>query len=292
MLIERPDRGVRFDKLCGRQQLRSAVNHFRDQNRRAWDRLVQEGSQFARVATDEECAAPLKTLDTRGWLPATVEGLDVLCLASGGGWQAVLYAVAGARVTVVDLSSEMLALDDREARRRGVTLRTVQASMDDLSPLPDTGFDIVHQPVSTCYVPSVEAVYREVSRVLRPGGLYISQHKQPTSLQIVDRDRRDRYIVGVPYYLDGPLPPVTDQSYRERGTVEYLHRWEQLVGALCRAGFVIEDITEPRRGDPKAHPGHFRHRGMFVPPYVRIKARRLESAARTSAVHSIWTPHS
>jgi hypothetical protein len=135
----------------------------------------------------------------------------------------------------------------------------------------------------------VQEVYREVARVLRDRGLYISQHKQPTSLQIVDRDRQDRYVVGVPYYHADPLPAVPDTSYREPGTVEYLHRWEQLAGQLCRAGFVIEDLCEPRRGDPTAPPGNFKHRGMSIPPYVRIKARRTRTVASGQA-SPLWLP--
>ena len=110
-----------------------AVRHD-DQNRRAWDRLAAGGSQFAKVATDEQCAQPLITLDSRGWLPGSVQGLDVLCLASGGGWQSILYASAGANVTVVDLSPEMLRLDRQEAERRGLDVRIIDASMDDLVP--------------------------------------------------------------------------------------------------------------------------------------------------------------
>jgi SAM-dependent methyltransferase len=261
-----------------------------DVNRRAWDRLATNDSQFAKVASDEECAQPLLAMDSRGWLPGSVRGLDVLCLASGGGWQAILYAVAGANVTVVDISPEMLRLDEREARRRGVAVSIVEASMDDL-PLREESFDIVHQPVSTCYVPRVSDVYAEVARVIRGDGLYISQHKQPTSLQIVDRDAQDRYIVGIEYYHNDPLPEVADRSYREDGAREYLHRWENLVGGLCRAGFVIEDLTEPRRGDPQARPGHFRHRGRYVPPYVRIKARRIREQRGSYWERSpIWTP--
>lgn len=260
-----------------------------DVNRRAWDRLAAGGSQFSTVASDAECAQPLIALDGRGWLPGSVKGLDVLCLASGGGWQAILYAVAGANVTVVDLSPEMLKLDAREAERRGVPVKIVEASMDAL-PLDDESFDIVHQPVSTCYVPRVRDVYAEVSRVLRGDGLYISQHKQPTSLQIAERDARDRYVIGVEYYHIDPLPEVPDRSYREAGAREYLHRWEDLVGGLCQAGFVIEDLTEPRRGDVKAKPGHFRHRGRWVPPYLRIKARRVKERRTIPGTSAIWVP--
>lgn len=260
-------------------------------NRTAWNKMAETGSVFARVATDEECLKPLATLDSRGWLPPSVKDLDVLCLASGGGWQSILYGLAGARVTVVDLSPSMLKLDIREAARRGVHVTTLEGSMTDLSPLRDESFDIVHQPVSTCYVPDITQVYREVARVLRTGGLYISQHKQPTSLQVSGRDERDRYLIGVRYYHEGALPAVEDRSYREDGAVEYLHRWNELAGGLCRAGFVIEDIREPFRGDERAQPGDYRHRGLYVPPYIRFKARRVERKIELpTTVPLLWTP--
>ena len=264
------------------------------QNRVAWNRLADTGSQFAKVATDEELRDPLRTLDGRGWLPLSVSGLNVLCLAGGGGWQSILYAAAGANVTVVDLSPSMLQLDRREAERRGVKVTAVEASMDDLSGLPEASFDIVHQPVSTCYVADIGKVYREIARVAKDNSIYISQHKQPTSLQIVRRDQRDNYVIGVDYYHEGPLPAATDTSYRESGTTEYMHRWDQLVGELCRAGFVIEDFREPYRGDSNAKPGHFRHRGRFIAPYVRMKARRLPrvSSADDPGPSLIWTPPS
>lgn len=265
-----------------------------DQNRAAWNRLADTDSQFAAVATDEECKQPLLTLDTRGWLPTSVHGLDVLCLASGGGWQSILYAVAGANVTVVDISPSMLALDQRESKRRSLNVRTIEGSMDDLSTLGDETFDIVHQPVSTCYVPSIAAVYQEISRVCRDDGLYISQHKQPTSLQVTRRDAQNKYVIGIEYYIEGALPKANDDSYREDNATEYLHKWDNLVGELCRSGFVIEDLREPKRADHTAPVGHFRYRGRFTPPYVRLKARRLarnksQSTNEPNAA-KIWTP--
>lgn len=265
-------------------------NEHRHQNQAAWDRL-SDGSQFAKIATDTECLEPLKTLDGRNWLPKSVQGMDVLCLASGGGWQSILYASAGANVTVVDLSQGMLDLDQREAARRHLSVRTIHGSMDDLSALPDESFDIVHQPVSTCYVPDLARVYAEIARVIRDGGLYISQHKQPTSAQITRRDERDHFVVGIEYYHTGPLPRTEDTSYRERGAIEYLHRWDDLIGGLCRTGFVVEDLREPRRADVKAPVEHFGYRGRFIPPYVRLKARRLPRERSSElAASKIWIP--
>jgi hypothetical protein len=120
--------------------------------------------------------------------------------------------------------------------------------------------------------------------------MYISQHKQPTSLQVVERDAHDRYVIGVSYYCQGPLPPVGDPTYREAGTIEFLHRWDDLVGGLCRAGFVIEDLQEPCRADARAPAGHFGHRGQFVPPYLRIKARRVTRREVAAPAPLLWTP--
>jgi ubiquinone/menaquinone biosynthesis C-methylase UbiE len=265
---------------------------FEDTNQKAWDDLARANSQFAAVAIDAELVHPLLTLDKRGWLPGSVKGLNVLCLAAGGGWQSILYATAGANVTVFDLSPEMLRRDEEQARQRGLELRVVRGTMHDLSAFNEGEFDIVHQPVSTCYVPRIGEVYQQIARVIADRGLYISQHKQPTSLQVVDRDSSDRYILGIPYYHGDPLPAVRDRAYREPGAEEYLHRWEQLVGELCRSGFVIEDLVEPKRGDPAARPGNFRHRGMYVAPYVRIKARRRERQPASDERSAIWTPGS
>ncbi|RLT07252.1 MAG: class I SAM-dependent methyltransferase [Planctomycetota bacterium] len=237
----------------------------------------------------------MQSLDGRGWLPESVAGLNVLCLASGGGWQSILYAAAGANVTVVDLSESMLRLDTREAKRRRFRVQTVHTSMDDLSMFADESFDIVHQPVSSCYVPDLKPVYAGIARVLRSHGLYISQHKQPVSLQISHRSERQQFVIGVEYYHEGPLPQQQDTAYRESGATEYLHRLDQIVGDLCLAGFVIEDLREPKRADYKVDVSHFGYRGRFVPPYVRMKARRVEriqanSMAAAPASSKIWTP--
>src|SRR5690606_11773744 len=191
-------------------------------------------------------------LDGVGWLRDGVRGKRVLCLAAGGGKHGPLYAAAGAITTVVDISPAMLDLDRQVAAERRLSLRTVETSMDDLSMFDDGEFDIVVQPVSTCYTPDISLVYRQVAHVLRPQGLYISQHKQPASLQadIVPSPRG--YELIEPYYRRGPLPPVMGSPLREEGVWEYLHRWEQLIGGMCRAGFVIEDLMEPMHADESA----------------------------------------
>lgn len=70
--------------------------------------------------------------------------------------------------------------------------------------------------------------------------------------------------------------------------MEFLHRWENLVGGLARAGFCLEDLREPCRAKENARPGEIGHRGTYTAPYVRMKARRLPRQPLTAS--RVWTP--
>ena len=261
------------------------MNPAHEQNRRVWNERKRGQQLYAVPATDEDFKNPLAVVDHCGWLGGDVRGKRLLCLGAGGGRHGALFAAAGAIVTVVDLSPQMLELDRKIAAERGLKVEIIEASMDHLPMLGEARFEIVIQPVSTCYVPDVRAVYREVARVLVPGGVYVSQHKQPASLQADMVPSARGYLLNEPYYRNGPLPAVVKSSlHREAGAVEYLHRWEDLIGGLCRAGFALEDLAEPRHADLKAEPGTPAHRAGYVPPFVKLKARRMGEPARRISV--------
>lgn len=260
-------------------------------NRRAWDERARRGERHTRQVLAKDLKKPLPILDPENWLGGDITGQRVLCLASGGGLQSALCAAAGARVTVVDLSPAMLAQDQAVALEHGLEIKLVEASMDDLSMLPEAGFDIVIQPVSTCYVPDIAAVYRQVARVLAPGGLYLSQHKQPANLQADATPTASGYVVREPYYRSGPLPSVAAGSlHREADMAEFLHRWEEMIGGLCRSGIVVEDLVEPRQASAVVPPGSFEQRSLFIPPYVKIKARRVGKPSTEMKPAALWTP--
>ena len=251
--------------------------------------MAAKGQRFTRAAGDEDFANPLATVDKVGWL-GDIRGKRLLCLAAGGGKHGPLYAAAGAIVTVVDISPAQLELDRAVVAERRLELKTVEGSMDDLSMFAAGEFEIVIQPVSTCYLPEIGAVYREVARVTCGGGLYISQHKSPTSLQADTQPSAHGFELIEPYYRNGPLPPVAGSPHREEGTLEYLHRWEEILGLMCRAGFVIEDVIEPLHAKNDGEAGTFAHRSRYVAPYVRVKARRSTAAASQNVSKAIWTP--
>jgi SAM-dependent methyltransferase len=247
-----------------------------EHNQRAWDERVRRQDRHTRTVLTRDLKDPLPILDPENWLGGNVRGKKALCLASGGGLQSGLLAAAGAVVTVVDLSNAMLDQDRAIAAKHNFQILAVQASMDDLSMFAAGAFEIVLQPVSTCYVPDILAVFREVARVLRDGGVYISQHKQPASLQAETLPTPRGYVITEPAERAGPLPPVLPCFHREADAIEYLHPWRNIIGGMCRAGFVIEDLVEPNAAaNALAEPGTWEHRCAHLPPYAKIKARRV-----------------
>jgi SAM-dependent methyltransferase len=256
-----------------------------EQNRRIWDERVRERKPHTHPVSDRDFSNARAIVDECGWLPLTIKGLRVLCLAAGGGRHGPLFAFLGADVTVVDISAEMLNIDRQIAREHAFTLKLIETSMDNLAMLPRAGFDLVVQPVSTCYVPDVIAVYQQVAHVITPGGLYVSQHKQPGSLQSSALPSEQGYFVKERYNRTGPLPPEIDGlEHREGGALEFIHPLEKLLGGLCRCGFVIEDLVEPRHDNATAKPGTFAHRSSYLPPYVTIKARRRQQFTPASSI--------
>jgi len=263
-------------------------------NAAAWDRLAKAHDALASPACDEAFTDPRNWLGTGGpadrpWLPSSLRGLEVLCLAAGGGKHGPIYAAAGASVTVVDLSASMLDLDRQVARERKLHLELIQSSMDELTMLKNDYFDLVIHPVSSCYLPTLKQVFSEIVRVCRPGGLYMSQHKSPRSLQSsLQPNLNGRYELLFPECQSadnsGALPPAPPSRLREAGTDEFAHSLTDILGGICRAGFFLEDFFEPNEGDQEAVRGSFSHRAAFLPPYIRILARKYGQRATLQPV--------
>ncbi|MEM9410790.1 MAG: class I SAM-dependent methyltransferase [Planctomycetota bacterium] len=263
--------------------------NFHEHNRLAWNRLAKSGNRFARPASEADYENPLASVDGPGWLGKSITGKRVLCLAAGGGRQGPIYAAAGAIVTVVDVSHEMLLLDQQVSKQKNFNIRTVETSMDDLSSFDSGVFDIVIHPVSTCYISNVQKVFDEVARVMVAGGVYISQHKNPTSLQSSISPSDKGYVVEYPFHRAEPLPePRQENLVREPGMREYIHSTASLLGGICKAGFVISALSEPVHADRNAEVGRFEHRSNYLPPYIRIKAVRDHSAPKKR--NQIWSP--
>jgi SAM-dependent methyltransferase len=253
-----------------------------DYNRHAWDRQVERGNPWtipvgpdviarARLGDWRIILTPTKPVPA-DWFPP-LAGIDVLCLASGGGQQGPILAAAGANVTVFDNSPNQLAQDRLVANREGLTIETVQGDMADLSIFSDGRFDLIVHPVSNVFVPDVRPVWREAYRVLRPGGSLLTGFMNPVHY-LFDFPALERGEFRVAHRIPySDLDSLTDEERarlaEQDAPLEFGHTLADQIGGQLAAGFVLTGFYEDI--DPGTTLGE------HIPSYIATKALKPRS---------------
>jgi SAM-dependent methyltransferase len=263
--------------------------NIREYNRLAWNKQVEKGNRWtvpvsstvvnaAREGHWEIFLTPTKPVP-REWFPK-LAGLDVLCLASGGGQQGPILAAAGASVTVFDNSPRQLDRDRQVAERDGLSIQTVEGDMADLGVFADASFDLVVHPVSNSFVPDVRSVWKEAYRVLRKGGALLAGFANP-ALYLFDYDLADRTGLlqvkyALPYSDVASLSAEERQRYTDEGTpLEFSHTLEDQVGGQIEAGFVLTGLYEDAFEDEE-----WDILGKYMSTYIATRAAKTPDARR------------
>jgi SAM-dependent methyltransferase len=253
------------------------MDEFIKTNRERWNALADANVEYSRPFLDFTPGQAGEYIYRHGILKS-VAGKRVLCLASGGGQDSVAFGLLGADVTVLDLSDVQLERDRQGAEHHGLQIKTVQGDMRDLAAFPDSHFDIVWQMYSINFVPSVEPVFREVRRVLKPGGIYFLQFANPFAIG-VDEEKWD----GKAYplnnlYLDGEdlsehFPDwdveQPDGTFVKRDSPhEFRHTLGTIFNTMAGNDFTLLGLWEWMREGENPEPGSWAHFTQVVPPYL------------------------
>lgn len=245
------------------------------QNNKNWEEKVRQKHPWT-VPVDEEVIDNARhgnwciVLTAQKPVPAAwfppIKGKRVLCLASGGGQQGPILAAAGADVTVLDLAEAQLEQDRSVARRENLELRTVRASMTDLSMFESESFDVIVHPVSNVFIPHVQPVWNEAFRVLAKGGVLMSGFMNPV-FYMFDEELEKQGVLQVKYPL-----PYSDLDYlseeeleSKNGAVEFGHSLEEQIQGQIAAGFVITGFYEDTFGGERLL-------DRFCPSFIATRA--------------------
>ena len=109
---------------------------------------------------------------------AVAPGTRMLDVACGAGQIAIPAARAGARVTGIDIASNLIEQARARAKAEGVDVRFDEGDAEMLS-CEDAGFDLVVSLIGAMFAPRPERVAAELVRVCRPGGRIVMANWTP-----------------------------------------------------------------------------------------------------------------
>lgn len=166
-------------------------------------------------------------------LPKNLTGLKVLDIGCGSGWYAEQLILLDAEVTAIDASATMVELTRKRLKDKA---HVFQANIEQpLSYFSEAEFDLVVAPLVIHYVQDWQVLFLEIARILKSHGQFIFSTHHPYG---------DYQTFKLENYFKTTL--ITDYWKSFDATVQfYHHSLQELMNALLKAGFVVEQFLEP-----------------------------------------------
>lgn len=239
--------------------------NYKEKNKEVWDQFVKDDYVWTKPVSKEEVEKAKKgdwsivltpkEKVPRTWFPSNMEGVNILCLASGGGQQGPILAATKANITVLDYNENQLEQDRMVAKRDDLLIQTVQGDMCDLHMFDDASFDLIVHPWSNGFVENVQEVWDEAYRVLKPGGELLSGFGNPVEY-IFDLEKMNKGLLEVRHSIPySDLTSLTDEErqrliYDQNEPICFGHSLEDQIGGQIKAGFAIIGFYEDVNGGP------------------------------------------
>jgi 2-polyprenyl-3-methyl-5-hydroxy-6-metoxy-1,4-benzoquinol methylase len=171
--------------------------------------------------------------------PKSLAGQRVLEIGCGAGSVATSLAVAGAKVTAIDLTEQAIKLTKMHAASMGAELEAIQMDAESMT-FADQSFDFVFSWGVLHHSHDTERAFREVARVLKPGGKGL--------IMVYNKNSLRYYLKGLIWLLaKGKLfAGDTFETVQRHYTDGFYHRHftpKELNDCLRRAGLTTDRLS-------------------------------------------------
>jgi len=255
------------------------VGRYWNENAEVWTTLARDGYDVYRDVINTPAFFRMLP-DVKG-----LTGLDIGC---GEGHNTRLLAGRGANIIAIDISEVFIrhAKEMEEKEPLGIDYRV--ASAVEL-PFADENFDFVTGFMSFMDIPEKERVLSETFRVLRPGGFLQFSIEHPCFSTPHRRNLRNdkglTYAIEVGDYfrnLDGEVsewifgaaPAELKQTLPKFKTPRFTRTISQWFNLLIEAGFLLEQVAEPRPSDETVKQCPYIQDAQIVAYFLHIRVRK------------------
>lgn len=253
---------------------------------RYWEGNVETWTRLARAGYDQYRDA-LNTPEFLRILP-DINGLAGIDVGCGEGGNTRRLAELGALMQGIDIAPTFLhhAQESEDQSPLGIRYRYGDATALDE---PDGAFDFATAFMSLMDVPQPEQAIAEIFRILKPGGFLQFSILHPCFVPPVTKTLRGedglsygRMVGDYFRQTDGDIEtwtfgqmPQDMRATLEPFQVPRFHRTlSNWINTLCRAGFVIEEMNEPRADDETARRFPKVEDTRCVPIFLQVRARK------------------
>jgi len=236
------------------------MNEMHESNRKYWDASSPEWRKldeedWRKCPEQPSIAFEGKMLEMIQDFVGDMNGKKLCIIASGDNYAAFALAGMGAQVTSTDISEKRLEIARERARVLGQEIRFIQCDASNLTPVEDNGYDLVcSTPGTYVWISSLDKVYSEVYRILKPGGLFIMREIHPFTRPWKDQPE---FEIDHPYFETGPYK--SEESGQT--TYEFLWTMGDFINSLANNGLVVRRISEEPAEKPSYWEGRYYGKG-------------------------------
>lgn len=205
-----------------------------------------------------------------------LSGKSVLDLGCGYGHNCIDFVKRGAvGVVGIDISEKMLAVAKTESAHERI--RYVNMSMTDIGNLNEK-FDFIYSSLAFHYVKDFEAFSKEMYSVLNPGGCLLFSQEHPIITATVDGKghfNKDENGNRISYtFSDYNRSGERKVHWYVDDVIKYHRTFGDIITALAKAGFVIEEVCEPTPEEWAIEKLPTMAKEYIKPNFLIVKARK------------------